>query len=343
VNVTSKPSSAFTISGKACIDSTYSFGSATTVSAVPTNWYWNFGDGQSANITSSNTASHNYTSPATNLLVRHAVTYGGCPSDTTDQLIPVIVSNPNAAFSISSGSRCENIPLMFTGSASADVSLWSWDFGNGIGSGALPFSRVYNTAGAYSVKLTVQNAQGCKFVAAPVPLNITVAPNVEAGPDIYLTPGNSKIISASIANATAYDFLWTPSTALNATDILNPVTSTQNPLTYFVTATDRVSGCTDYDSVSVKIITEIFVPGAFSPNGDGTNDTWGIPALQGYPEAMVTVYNRYGQIIYQSKGYNKPWDGTFRGTAQPVGTYVYFIKPSAADARYLKGTVTLIR
>ena len=98
-----------------------------------------------------------------------------------------------------------------------------------------------------------------------------------------------------------------------------------------------------YDSVWVKPVTTIFVPNAFTPNGDMINDTWGIPALQGYPDAVVVIYNRFGKKIFESKGYAVPWDGTFKGTAQPMGAYVYIIKPSANSVEHLKGTVTLFR
>ena len=342
VNVTSKPSSSFNIAGKSCVDSVYSFTSATLSGAVPSNWYWNFGDGQTVNITSTHLANHNYTVPAISLRVRHAVTYGGCPSDTTDQIISAIFGNPSANFTIDSDTLCENLPVKISGVGSADISVWNWDFGNGLGNQVPTFSRIYPTAGNYTVKLFVQNAGGCKSALQSAPLNIAVAPVVDAGPDIYLRPGESKTINASIANASLYNFLWTPATFLNSSVILNPITSALNPLLYTIMAVNKTSGCVDYDSVDVKIVTTIFVPNAFSPNGDNINDVWGIPALQSYPEAVVTIYNRYGQKIFESLGYTKAWDGTYKGKKQPMGSYVYLIKPTANAVEYLKGTVTII-
>lgn len=343
VNVTSKPSAAFTIAGKPCVDSTYSFTSATTSSSVPTNWYWSFGDGQIQNISTGNIATHYYNLPAANLRVRHAVTYGGCPSDTTEQLIPVMFGNPSAIFNIDSDTLCENLPVQFSGSGSADITNWNWDFGNGTGNNVPTFSRIYTNAGNYTVKLSVQNAGGCISAIQSLPLNIAVAPVVDAGPDIYLRPGESKLINAVINNPSLYNFLWTPPTGLNADDILNPVTTPVNPMLYTIMAVNKTNGCVAYDSVAVKIVTAIYVPNAFTPNGDRVNDVWRIPALQSYPDAVVVIYNRYGQKIFESKGYHLPWDGTFKGSKQPMGSYVYLIKPSANAVEYLKGTVTLIR
>lgn len=344
VNVTSKPSSAFTLAGKPCIDSVYSFVSATAYnSSVPSAWYWAYGDGQTATINTSNTATHVYTAAATNIRVRHAVTYGGCPSDTTDQVIAVIANNPSAAFNMAGTALCENMPVQVTGSGSADISAWNWDMGNGMVNTVPPFTRIYNNAGIYTVKLTVQNAAGCVSAAITKPLNIAVQPVVEAGPDIYLRPGETKMIMASISNAPAYDFLWTPSTYLNAANILTPVTSTPNPVTYRIRATDKLNGCVAYDSMEVKIVTTIYVPNAFTPNNDGKHDVWRIPALDAYPNCVVSIYNRYSQKIFESKGYSRPWDGTFKGQAQPIGAYVYIIQPGEPGMKHLTGTVMLIR
>jgi gliding motility-associated-like protein len=90
------------------------------------------------------------------------------------------------------------------------------------------------------------------------------------------------------------------------------------------------------------VISKLFIPNAFSPNGDGLNDTWNIPAMILYPDAVVTIFNRYGEIIYETKNYiSKPWNGSYRGKQQSNGTYVYVIK--FATDKYEKGTVTIVR
>jgi gliding motility-associated-like protein len=57
---------------------------------------------------------------------------------------------------------------------------------------------------------------------------------------------------------------------------------------------------------------KILIPNAFSPNGDGTNDTWEIFALNGNPDVIVEIYNRWGELIFYSKGYSEPWNGTYK-------------------------------
>jgi gliding motility-associated-like protein len=344
VNVTSKPSSAFTLNGKPCMDSSWQFISATAYNtAVPSNWYWSFGDGQTANISNSNSATHNYGTAASGIVVRHAVTYGGCASDTTEHTIPTIYPNPTASFALNDLTICKNEVLTISGSGSPDITQWNWNFGNGTGNTAPPFTRPYNSTGTFDISLSVVNAGGCTATANNAQLIVAPIPNVNAGPDIFFRPGESRQIAASASNPSGYDFLWTPSIALSATNILNPITSATSNQMYVLTATDKIAGCQASDSLWVKIASTIFVPNAFTPNGDGRNDDWKIPALEAYPNCKVSIFNRYGQRIFESKGYNRPWDGNFKGSAQPMGAYIYLIHPGEANMEILKGTITIIR
>jgi len=86
----------------------------------------------------------------------------------------------------------------------------------------------------------------------------------------------------------------------------------------------------------------VVIPNTFTPNGDGINDTWNIKSLDTYPNCSVVVFNRWGQNVYQSKGYGVPWDGTFNGSKLPAGTYYYVINLKN-DSKLLSGFVAIIR
>ena len=75
----------------------------------------------------------------------------------------------------------------------------------------------------------------------------------------------------------------------------------------------------------VRVYQKITIPNTFTPNGDGVNDYWDIKNLYTYPESVMQVFNRYGQPVYQSNGYPKPWDGRRNGAFLPNGTYYYII------------------
>jgi gliding motility-associated-like protein len=84
------------------------------------------------------------------------------------------------------------------------------------------------------------------------------------------------------------------------------------------------------------------IPNTFTPNGDGVNDTWNIANLPFYPNCLLSVYNRYGAMLFQSKGYGKAWDGTYKGASLPVATYYYIIDLGDGSAK-LNGSILIIR
>jgi gliding motility-associated-like protein len=94
--------------------------------------------------------------------------------------------------------------------------------------------------------------------------------------------------------------------------------------------------------VLVKVVTGIYVPTAFTPNGDGKNDTWAIPFLDPAFDATVNVFNRWGQLVYHSVGEIVSWDGKVNGVTQASGTYVYLVTFKTSKLK-LKGTFMLIR
>ncbi|MTI22326.1 T9SS type B sorting domain-containing protein [Fulvivirga sp. RKSG066] len=82
----------------------------------------------------------------------------------------------------------------------------------------------------------------------------------------------------------------------------------------------------------------------FTPDGDGINDTWEIDNAERYPEMIVRIYNRSGQEMYRSRGYEKPWDGTYNGKALGVDSYYYIIELNEDGVkRTYKGTVMILK
>jgi gliding motility-associated-like protein len=226
----------------------------------------------------------------------------------------------------------------------ASVRTWNWNFGNGTGTQTPPFSYAYNNAGTFDIKLVIIDTNGCGSAPAMDQRTIKAAPPINAGPDKLIKLGTSTTLDAFIPNANNYDFLWTPSFYLNSTSILNPISTPDRLMTYSVTATDKTTFCSASDQVVVNPISELYIPTAFTPNNDGKNDAWQIPGMALYPDGVVTVFNRWGEKIYESKNYvNNPWKGIYKGLLQPHGVYIYIIQLKAGQAQVMKGTVTLIR
>ena len=87
---------------------------------------------------------------------------------------------------------------------------------------------------------------------------------------------------------------------------------------------------------------EVVIPNTFTPNGDGINDLWELKYIDLYRYCKVYVYNRYGALLFQSKGYGEPWDGKYKGKALPAGTY-YYIVDLGIHTPLLSGPVTIIK
>ena len=166
------------------------------------------------------------------------------------------------------------------------------------------------------------------------------APTVNAGPDLYLLKGESGQIQASAAGSDL-SYNWYPALYLNNETILQPTSTPLDDITYTLTVTGT-GGCKDSSQVAVKLLPEPQIPNAFTPNNDGLNDSWGIANLNLYEKCDVKIFNRFGQLVFHSEGYQKPWDGTFKGQPMPSDVYIYLIDTKRRKNVY-KGTVTLIR
>ena len=95
--------------------------------------------------------------------------------------------------------------------------------------------------------------------------------------------------------------------------------------------------------IDVECSDELEIPNVFTPNGDGTNDVWNLNGIDEYPDAIVQVFNRWGDVVFESSvGYTDPWDGTYNGTDVPVATYYYIIKLSSSEEG-ITGTINIVR
>jgi gliding motility-associated-like protein len=171
-------------------------------------------------------------------------------------------------------------------------------------------------------------------------ITVNPLPVVSVGPDTaVLAGGHIRLIAnASGGNLT---YKWTPSTGLNADNILNPIASPAFTTTYTLTVT-ATGGCTNTASLKVKVLQPPVVPNTFSPNNDAINDTWNIKYLSDYSGCTVQVYNRTGQLLFSTIGYGQQWDGRFNGQPLPVSTYYYVINPKHGRG-VISGYITILR
>ncbi len=245
----------------------------------------------------------------------------GCTKDTSFVIISNFTIN---AIADRDTAQCGSYTYTLDGSSSVNALTYQWT--------QLPSNtNIANTAttnvnvstGTNSFVLTVTN-NTCTDTEMVV-LTGYPLPIVDAGPFSTIAVGTSTIIGGSPTAPTATNYVWIPSADLNNATIPNPTSSTTVTTTYTVIVTDA-NGCINWDTITVYVYPEIDIPNGFSPNGDGKNDYWIIDNIQQFPDNEVEVYNRWGELLFYSKGYNTPFDGKYKGQDLPVGTYYYIIR-----------------
>jgi gliding motility-associated-like protein len=177
------------------------------------------------------------------------------------------------------------------------------------------------------------SSNGVNVIINPKPaINLKPAEQILAGTSINLNP----VVTGNITS-----YKWEPALGLSDANSQYPVASPDVTTTYKLTAiTDR--GCDNNASVTITVVHQISIPNTFTPNADGYNDLWVIKYLDAYTNCKVSVYNRNGGLLYQSKGYNVAWNGATGGKALPAGVYYYIIDLGDGSTP-LSGNVTIIR
>jgi gliding motility-associated-like protein len=148
---------------------------------------------------------------------------------------------------------------------------------------------------------------------------------------------------------TSYNYSWTPSQGLSNPYIYNPTAEPKTTTTYYVTVSDQY-GCTWMGSITIYVSDVIcdepyiFVPNSFSPNGDGVNDKIYVRSSVIY-EVDFRIYNRWGELVFQTNDLTNGWDGYYKGNLSEPGVFVYYLDVICYNKEIFKkkGNITLIR
>ncbi|KAB7727095.1 T9SS type B sorting domain-containing protein [Rudanella paleaurantiibacter] len=204
------------------------------------------------------------------------------------------------------------------------------------------FSPAAAGVGLHALTYTVRPAPWCEGVAARQ--NALVAPIPTIGlPDTIKTwRGNTFTVDPELTGS-PNQFWWEPTAFLgNSRSAQLDIVDIQHDTTYYFRV--RNEGlCEARDTVRVRVFSRIWIPDAFSPNRDGQNDVWELKGVEGFTKAELTIFNRWGEVVYWSNnGYQSPFDGTFQGQPLPEGPYVFVLKP-APGYETIRGKVVVLR
>ena len=192
-------------------------------------------------------------------------------------------------------------------------------------------------------KVVVTNAFGCKD-SAYVQVNVYRNPYANAGPDKSIILGDTATLNAFF-KGTSVNFSWSPASFLDDKYSINPKAYPTVDTKYTLNVTSAVGCGVATDDVLVKVFKDIFIPNAFTPNGDGKNDMFQISAFGNYKLLRLFIYNRNGQLVFKAIDTFNGWDGTFKGMPQASGVFVYYLELKSPIGKKIsrRGTVLLIR
>jgi len=193
--------------------------------------------------------------------------------------------------------------------------------------------------GAVKLAWTTAGNGSCPATTDDLVISIKQPPTIYTGPTQYVSENNSVVLKP-VFTGNQLKYNWSPAIYLDKNTVANPVCSPNSSINYTISVTDEF-GCMATGVLAVKLIRDLVIPNVFTPNGDGINDTWRIKNLADYSDCRIEVYNRYGQVIYKSIGYNTEWTGTSNGKLLSAGTY-YYIIDLKTGTKPLSGSVDIV-
>jgi len=264
----------------------------------------------------------------------------GCLSEPFEKGFSVN-AKPYVALSINDSCVYKNLFYSATDLKNT-VSNWYWDFGKGLEKGSNMVAKKFDLEGNQSFTLLTETDKGCKDTinrAFSIYDNDTFAGN-----DTIVARNQPVHLNGMGGDKTTYR--WSPSTGLNNPNIEKPVAILDQNIEYTLyTVTDK--GCEKTTNIYIKryVGAEIYIPNAFTPNGDGKNDVLKVLPIGYKSFDFMAVYNRLGQQVFITTDWRKGWDGTVGGARQDAGNYVLVSKMTDYNGNVMvrKENVILIR
>lgn len=318
-----------------------------------TSFAWDFGDGSPQVIAGLNSVTHTFPAPGayTVRLILLDSTYCNFPG-SLDSVIRV-AANVDASFD-TPPSGCAPYTAVFNNTSVGGLTF-NWDFGDPA-SGANNTSTLANPTheylnpGTYVVRMTATDPNTCN-VTDEATFTIIVYDKPTA--NFTYTPTTPEVNTPNVfsnlssANAVRFKWIWGDGDELETTSRAN-VTHQYNATGTFTACLVAYNqlGCSDTTCLPVEVIIEpaLDVPNAFTPNSGDINS---VVMVRGYGIAKLrfTIYNRWGQKVFETSDRSQGWDGRVKGVVQPMDVYAYTLEAEFFDGRRVskKGDITLIR
>lgn len=311
---------------------------------LPGSFTWDFGDG--TRVPGANSITHSFAASGTYLvrLIMLDTNYCNSPDSLTKPLrvSPVV----KAQFEVTDG--CAPYTAFFNNSSLAGQQFF-WDFGDGSTSMEVNPVHLYNDTGTYTISLMAIDPNTCNLRDSTT-RTIQVRPKPTAAFTTSPIPAAYNTPTVFINNSTGADhFIWLfgdgDSTMKNTADTAMHQYQQTNTFNACLIAFNQF-GCTDTvcHPVDALINPLLDVPNAFTPGRFGQNSMVRVTGF-GISGMNWKIYNRWGQVVFQSNNPNYGWDGNYKGVPQPMDVYAYTLEANFFDGKKTtrKGDITLIR
>lgn len=314
-----------------------------------TSFTWNFGDGSSPVVAGLNSVTHTFPAPGPYNVILNLTDTAYCNTPDADTILVNVAANVKAIFT-TPAFGCAQYNAVFT-NLSTGGQDWLWEFGDGNTSTAFEPVHLYVLPGTYQVRLIASNPNTCNLVDTSAYFTITVldAPTPDFNHVPVVPVANTPVTFNNLSSADAVRFKW----EFGDGDSL--LTTSRQPVNHQYNATGTFTAClTAYnaagcDSMICKPVTALIdpvmdVPNAFTPQSGDENSVIMVRGF-GIAKMQFTIWNRWGQKVFETNNRFQGWDGKVNGVLQPMDVYVYTLSVEFSDGvkTTKKGDITLIR
>ena len=257
----------------------------------------------------------------------------------------------NPAINFTNDISCITLPINFTNltdTLKTGQLNWTWYFSKSDSSIGYNSKYVFKSGGSYNIKL-IAKSPICNYAITKdttILIRYPVA-GIKLPPVSAYINTNTRIKGRDLIGE-SYQYKWEPFWGLDSTKIASPIFNFNMNQVYKINYITKY-GCITTDTLSVNVfannLVDIFVPKSFSPNNDGVNDQL-YAYLAGIKKFhFIRIYNKFGQLMFESKSNNTPWDGITNGRLQPIDAYVWFAEGEDINGKIISktGSVMLLR
>jgi len=344
INIMSRPIPLINGSNMGCINNLTSIYSAPWI--ANTNYVWNVSGGTIVGVNGPNSVSIAWNTSGTDTVSLRVInTNTGCDSTLAFIVNVGALGTPLVQSATING--CPPLAVTFNGNNPAPGQSYAWTFGDAFYSSVANPTHVYHTSGMFTVTVITTNQTGCSDTATGT-VNVYNVPDATFShnfvDNIYYVGENTLQITNTSTGGNQYTWFFGTGDSSNT---FEPPYVYNTPGDYSIRLyVSNNWGCTDLAESPIRVRTRenVFIPNAFTPNGDDVNDYFSI-GRQNIATLNVVIFNRWGEVFYASDDVNFHWDGTYNGSPAQQGIYVYIITAKGYNGSdyTFNGTITLVK